>query len=125
MNHLYETATGKLISSTALDIDNIPAGMAVKVSNLKGTWNTSTLDFDPIPVKKIVDRFDFMELFTDAELIAILDAAKVNTAVEVFVKKLDLAPRVDLDSSNVVNGLASLEAAGLIAVGRASEIRNG
>lgn len=126
MNHLYEIATGKLISSTSLPIDTVPDGMAVKTTTNTGIWNTDTLDFDPIPEKKpAITRLEFMDLFTDAELAGILTAAKSNVSVEVFVKKLDAASEIKLDDPRTIAGVQLLEAASLIDAGRAAEILNG
>jgi len=129
MNHLYEIATGKLISSTSLSIPDIPAGMAVKVSSLTGIWNTTTLDFDPFPEKRVITKLDFIELFTDSELEAIISKSKEsNTAgnkVSVFITKLELAGSVDLKSDRMNTAVNGMESLGLIAVGRATVILNG
>mgnify|MGYP000873647756 CR=1 FL=1 len=63
------------------------------------------------------------------EFAGILTAAKTNVQVELFVRMLDWATpdpdgtSVDLDDPRVVEALTALEAAGLIAAGRAQEIR--
>lgn len=126
MNHVYEIATGRLISSTILPHPDPRTGEAVKVSSLTGIWNTSTLDFDPIPPSRIVEKIDFIDLFTDSEMEAIISKSKENNnagnKVGVFLEKLNAAPNVDLDSdrtTNAVNGMETLE---LIASGRAAEI---
>ena len=128
MNHLYEVATGKLISSTTLEILEIPSGMAVVSlpdGDENGIWNINTLSFDSRPIKNIVDKIVFLDRFTDSELIGILDAAESNTALKVFIKKLDIANTVDLNSDNSINGLALLESLGLLTASRSLEIRNG
>lgn len=64
-----------------------------------------------------------------SEFAGILTAAKTNVQVELFVRMLDWATpdpdgtSVDLDDPRVVDALMALEAAGLIAAGRAQEIR--
>ncbi len=64
-----------------------------------------------------------------AEFTGILTAAKTNVQVELFVRMLDWATpdpdgtSVDLDDPRVVDALTTLESAGLIAAGRAQEIR--
>lgn len=63
------------------------------------------------------------------EFAGILTAAKTNVQVELFVRMLDWATpdpdgtSVDLDDPRVVDALDTLEAAGVIATGRAQEIR--
>ena len=60
----------------------------------------------------------------------ILTAAKTSVEIELFVKMLDWATpdpdgtSVDLDDPRVVFALGQIEAAGLIATGRAAEILN-
>lgn len=126
MNHLYETATGRLISSTVLDIPDIPQDMAVKVSSNTGIWNTSTLDFDPIPENRTISKLDFIGRFTDPELEAIISKSKeansVGDKVGVFLKKLDVAENVDLDDPRLSTGVEGMETLGLIGIGRAAEI---
>lgn len=64
-----------------------------------------------------------------SEFAGILTAAKTNVQVELFVRMLDWATpdpdgtSVDLDDPRVVSALDTLEAEGLIAAGRALEIR--
>jgi hypothetical protein len=71
---------------------------------------------------RIVTRLAFLDRFQDAELVAILAAAAQSTPIQVWVKKLELAGEVDLDSPRTVAGVRSLEAIGLLASGRAAEI---
>lgn len=65
------------------------------------------------------------------EFAGILTAAKTNVQVEMFVRMLDWATpdpdgtSVDLDDPRMIAALTTLEAAGLIAAGRAQEIRYG
>jgi len=129
MNHLYEIATGRLISSTILDIPDIPTGMAVKVSVLTGIWNESTLDFDPVPVKRVIEKIDFIDLFTDSEMESIISKSKESNnagdKVGVFLEKLNAAPNVDLDSARTIAAVNGMETLGLIASGRAVVILNG
>jgi hypothetical protein len=129
MNHLYEVATGRLRSSTILDIPDIPDGMAVKVSNLTGIWNVSELDFEPKPVKRIITKLDFIGRFTDPELEAIISKSKeantIGDKVGVFLKKLDVAQDVDLDDARLNAGVNGMETLGLIGAGRAAVILNG
>ena len=122
MNHLYNVLTGLLISSTSLEIDNVPAGMAVKVSNNTGVWNGVTLDFDPLAVVVRLDKIDFLDLFTDAEMDNILDAEATDKNVRRFLKKLDMTSLVVMTNQSTINGLNYMEAVGLIGAGRAVEI---
>lgn len=65
---------------------------------------------------------EYMERFTDDELAAIYSAAKVNSSVEVWLKKFERSTEINLDDPRTVAGVQSLEGAGLIGEGRANEI---
>lgn len=65
---------------------------------------------------------EYMERFNDTELAAIYSAAKVNVAVEVWLKKFERSTEVNLDDPRTVAGVQALESAGLIGEGRANEI---
>ena len=129
MNHLYITATGVLVSSTILPIPSPRDGMSVAVlpdgDEQKGTWNTSTLVFDPRPVTKIISKEAFMLLFTDQEIKAISREAKTDENVELMMTKIKLFPSIDLAKQKTINAVNNLETLAVIAVGRAAEILNG
>lgn len=74
------------------------------------------------PVARILTRLEFLDRFTDTELAGILAAGAQSTAIQVWIKKLELAGEVDLDSPRTVAGVQALEAAGLVAAGRAAQI---
>lgn len=122
---LYEVSTGRLISQSSLPITNVGDGRATKEVSGEGIWNETSLDFDPIPVNRKKSTLSFMELFTDSEMVGILDAAKVNTSVQLFVMKMEQASYIDLDYPATIAGVQSLEAGGLLSAGRAEEILNG
>jgi len=67
-------------------------------------------------------RLQFMERFTDAELVAIYDAASVSTAVLVWLEKLRATEQITLTDPRTVAGVQALEAQKLIEVGRVNEI---
>lgn len=70
-----------------------------------------------------ITKLTFMERFTDAELVTIYSAAKQSVAVEVWLEKLKMTTgNIVLTDPRTVAGVRGLEAAGLIAVGRAAEI---
>lgn len=74
------------------------------------------------PKPFVVDKTNFLERFTDAELATILTVAKTNVAIEVYVKRLNEAPTVDLTAPRTVSGVQALESYGLIGAGRAAQI---
>jgi hypothetical protein len=67
-----------------------------------------------------------MRLFTQAERIAIRQAAKVNEVVEDYQAILDASPeKVRLSDADIQEGIPELEDAGLLAPGRAAQILSG
>ena len=88
------------------------------------------------PVNYTVSTRNFLRRFTKEELVAIemasLDKATASVAtrqasaeIRVLKMKLFADPYVTLSDAEVVNGVASLEIAGLLASGRTSEIIQG
>ena len=124
MKHLYKISNGELISSATV-IDNIPAGMAVKESDKKGVWNTETLDFDPVPLNRVISKDDYLDRFLDDEMILILTESRTDDNVKNILDILNLRDRVRLDHKTTTDALAYFEAKSLIATGRAEVILNG
>ncbi|MFN4149287.1 MAG: hypothetical protein ACK4E4_07055, partial [Rhodocyclaceae bacterium] len=75
----------------------------------------------PTPATPLT-KLAFMNRFTMEELAAIYAAAKTDVRVEVWMDKLKLAEFIDLADTRTQDGVNNLEAAGLIAEGRAAEI---
>lgn len=67
-------------------------------------------------------KLEYMNRFHDDELAAIYTAAKSVVQVEVWLEKFKLAEFVSPDDPRTLAGLQALEAAGLLAAGRAAEI---
>ena len=76
----------------------------------------------PQPVAKVISKVQYLKRFTQAERIAIREAAKTSAVVNDYVQLLDAASDVDLADPDTVAGVQQLEAAGLLAAGRAAEI---
>lgn len=71
---------------------------------------------------RLLTKVAYLKRFTQPERIGIREAAKVNAVVEDYVELLNLAQDVDLADPETVAGVQQLEAAGLLAAGRAAEI---
>lgn len=71
---------------------------------------------------RTLTKVAYLKRFTQAERIGIREAAKVNVVVEDYVELLNLAQDVDLADPETIAGVQQLEAAGLLAAGRAAEI---
>jgi len=78
----------------------------------------------PPPVDEL-HKVDFLRLFTQAERIAIRQAAKVNPVVEDYQAMLDAATIIRLSDPDIQEGIPELEDAGLLAPGRAAQILSG
>jgi len=78
----------------------------------------------PPPVDQL-HKVDFLRLFTQAERIAIRQAAKVNPIVEDYQDMLDAATVIRLSDADIQEGIPDLEDAGLIGPGRAAQILSG
>jgi hypothetical protein len=78
----------------------------------------------PPPVDEL-HKVDFLRLFTQAERIAIRQAAKVNQVVEDYQAMLDAATIIRLSDADIQEGIPELEDAGLLAPGRAAQILSG
>lgn len=77
------------------------------------------------PVETRLSKLQYMERFTNQEMVSIFSAAKQNPAVEVWLEKFKLSEFIDLSDQRIVSGLLALESANIIAQGRAMEIVNG
>jgi hypothetical protein len=74
------------------------------------------------PSIRTLTKLEYMNRFTDAELAGIYTAAKSVIQIEVWLDKFKLAEEINLDDSATIAGVQALEAAGLLATGRAAEI---
>jgi hypothetical protein len=84
-----------------------------------------TPDPPPPPPVDELNKVDFLRLFTQAERIAIRQAAKVNLVVEDYQAMLDNAEVIHLSDPDIQAGVPLLEGAGLIGPGRAAQILAG
>ncbi|MCA3505093.1 MAG: hypothetical protein IOD05_17940 [Rhodobacter sp.] len=82
-------------------------------------------DPPPPPVVDELNKIDFLRLFTQAERMAIRDAAAVNPLIADYQHMLDAATVVRLSDSDIQTGVPLLELGGLIGVGRAAQILAG
>lgn len=98
--------------------DQLPsrlANIATKMSLLDAVDATS---------RKSIPREEFFSRFTVQEVAAVYAAAQANPLVMAYVKRMEMNPTVHRDNPDLMTGLPLLEAAQLIAPGRAAEIMN-
>jgi len=76
----------------------------------------------PPPAPRTCSKLDFIDRLGH-DYLTILTVAKQNVQIEAFVRRFDmLQGDINLDDPRLVAGMQALEAAGLIAAGRAGEI---
>jgi hypothetical protein len=81
---------------------------------------------DPVqPSIRIMNKVDFLRLFTNLETFHILQASLVNPDVSAYKYRLDLANDVNLDDVDIQLGITALEAGKLLGPGRAVKILAG
>lgn len=73
---------------------------------------------------RIITKLQFLNRMSDIEVASIFEAAKMNIAIEVWIKKFELAEEINLDDERLQGGLVGLEQAGILQPGRANEIIN-
>ena len=79
----------------------------------------------PPPVVDELNKIDFLRLFTQAERIAIRDAAKTNALIADYEDMLKATDKPRLSDPDIQTGVPLLELAGHIGVGRAAQILAG
>lgn len=80
------------------------------------------LEDAPLIDTDVLTREDFLGRFANSEIAAIYRAAAVDDDVFAYVKKMELNPTIRKSNPDTQEGLARLEAGGLLAIGRAAEI---
>jgi hypothetical protein len=88
------------------------------------TYEDGTFIAPPVPEPGpiILNKVDFLRLFTQQERIDIRAAAAVNPVVADYQSMLDAAVTVNLQDPDILSGIPLLEQAGLIGPGRAAQI---
>ena len=105
----------------AITFETNEQGEQVKVTAI-GNTVIRELMRDPLSVKVLPTKLEFFDRFTDAEQVAIYDAAKTVTQVQIWLDKFKLASDIDVTDPRTIAGIQALEAAGLLAAGRAAQI---
>ena len=72
--------------------------------------------------KANLSKLEFINRFTDTELVGIYQAAEVSIPVRIWLDKFKLAEFIDASDPQTVRGVNNLELAGMIAEGRAAKI---
>jgi hypothetical protein len=86
-------------------------------------WNGAEFEPGPPPAPSTeLTRLEFMDRFTNAELVDIYTAAKSDVQAQIWLDKVKTAQEINLADTRTREALAMLEAGGLIGEGRADEI---
>ena len=75
-----------------------------------------------LPYSRILTKYGFNSRFTVDELVAIQDAAKIDTLVLVLQTKFTIADEINLDEQATIDGLGALVVKGLLTEARMNEI---
>lgn len=92
-----------------------------------GSWRLAAEQAGAEPVADMrITRLAFLDRFTDAEAVAI-DLASLGATVQAaglrrYLHKVNSAQHIDLARADLQTGVQALEAAGLLAAGRAEQI---
>jgi hypothetical protein len=90
-----------------------------EIANIKSLAEAA--DVSP---RQSISREEFFGRFTVEEVAAVYAAAQTTPLVMAYVKRMEMNPTIHRDNPDVQAGLPLLEAAQLIAPGRAAEILN-
>jgi hypothetical protein len=95
--------------------DPVPSGWTIEAVTADPNY------LDPLPTPRIITKYQFRIRFTFSERTGIDTSTDVN--VIVMRNDFNAAEEIDLDNQEVIDALAYFELEGLIAPGRAAEIR--
>jgi len=115
------------------DLENLPtSGMWIDITEnpevgigwaYNGSIFIAPVVDAPIPEPvTILTLLAFRSRFTLAEKQVIYTAAETSVDVRIFLDDLSAASKIDLEDLRTIDGVESLEASGLLAMGRAAEI---
>ena len=88
--------------------------------NVVGWYTTND---DPLPDRVQLTRYEFRSRFATAEKVAMYDSA--DTIIKIFLDDIQAAEYIDVTNQETIDGVAYLEAQGLIAAGRSADILAG
>lgn len=129
--YAYDAITRELLGVSDNELPTPENGSTTEMPGVTALEIRANYDWDPATVsfiekdgvnKRLISKLDYMNRFTDAELVAIYTAAKTNVNVEIWLEKFKLAAEINLDDIRTASGLQALETLGLITTGRAAEI---
>jgi len=127
---VYDVRDGSLvqISEEMVTIGGYPYSIKeidMPMPDLKNvSWEGNILGFVPKP-SRVVTKLDYLRRFTSEERIAIKTLALQVPQLADYLYLMELSTEIDLDDDDLKSALGMLEATGILAEGRSSEILNG
>lgn len=80
---------------------------------------------EPMPSQPVLlTRLQFMDLFTQEELVTLYTAAKTEVALEVFLDQFRVTEQIALNDPKVIAGLQALVDLGIVSAERVQEMRS-
>ena len=103
--------------------DDVTVGMVKNGKKFEAAPEPESVEAPaPAPVQRNISRADFLRRMTRAERITLRGLISSDPIVADFMGILEMVEAVNLESDDVVEGLAYLEQQGHIDAGRAAEI---
>ena len=93
-------------------------------TEIKHFWESPEAETTPETPKANLSKLEFINRFTDQELVGIYQAAAVSIPVQIWLDKFKLAEFINTSDPQTISGVNNLELAGMIVAGRANEILN-
>lgn len=112
-------------------VERDEAGQIVRAYTNPQNFPTDELEDDDVgllaflaslePARRMTS-LEFLDLFTEAEQLAVITAAMSNPQINLWWTKLTMATFVDFSDPRLAGGLKALVAAGLLTAERAQEV---
>lgn len=114
-----QSVAEEVTGMTAILASTLP-GIGINATLIDGEWVQQD---PPIRYRKRLTRYEFRSQFTAAEKVAMYDST--DTIIRIFLDDIQSAQYIDVTSQDTIDGVAYLEAQGLIAAGRSTDILAG
>ena len=124
---IYNSQSGALIDVVEAPPAVPEAPLSIRQQDIeldygRYVWDAPGALFIERPHTRNLTKRQYLGLFTGEERVAIRGAAKVSLLIEDYLALLNVSDFICLDDPDTLAGVNALEAAGLIATGRAAEI---
>ena len=115
-------STNLIESDTHIEVNDFSEADDKKWDHVNKTWKP---DDRPLPAEiRQLSKINFIELFTDTEMEALIEFAKTSTKAALFLRKLDSYDIINLNNVKLQAAITAMETVGVLSIGRANEIIN-